>query len=106
VGLSSDPHINDMRTDFALFRERLAKACSARDTTETKVCSQIGIGSKRAIHLALAGAQAIDVWRLCQIADQLDVSLDWLTGRSNVMSVMEMPEEFEPEPPRRKLATL
>jgi hypothetical protein len=27
-----------------------------------------------------------------QIADLLDVSVDWLTGRSNVMDVMEMPE--------------
>jgi hypothetical protein len=33
-----------------------------------------------------------DLYRLCQIADVLDVSLDWLTGRSNVMDVMEMPE--------------
>ena len=106
MGLGSDPHITDMRTDFAVFRERLAEACRARGTTETKVCSRIGLGAKRAIHLALAGPQAIDVWRLCQIADQLDVSLDWLTGRSNVMDVMEMAEEFEPEPPRRKLATL
>ena len=32
-----------------------------------------------------------------QIADALDVSLDWLIGRSNVMDVMEMPE-----PPKKK----
>jgi hypothetical protein len=40
----------------------------------------------------LTGPGAIDLWRLCQIAEVLDVSLDWLTGRSNVMKVMEMPE--------------
>ena len=81
-----------MQTDFSLFRERLAEACRARNTTETKVCSRIGLGAKRALHLASAGPRAIDVYRLCQIADVLDISLDWLTGRSNVMDVMEMPE--------------
>jgi hypothetical protein len=35
------------------------------------------------------------------IAVALDLSLDWLLGRSNVMSVMEMPEDFKPEPPRK-----
>ncbi len=94
-------HIIDMRTDFALFRERLAEACRARNMTEMKVCSRIGLGAKRAIHLALAGPRAIDVWRLCQIADALDVSLDWLTGRSDVMSVVEMPEKA-PKPPKNR----
>jgi hypothetical protein len=45
----------------------------------------------------LTGPGAIDLWRVCQIADVLDVSLDWLTGRSNVMDVMETPE-----PPKRR----
>ena len=44
---------------------------------EDRSMFRIGLGTKRAIHLALAGPQAIDVWRLCQIADALDVSLDW-----------------------------
>lgn len=39
-----------------------------------KVCSRIGLGAKRALHLALAGPRAIDVYRLCQIANALDVS--------------------------------
>jgi hypothetical protein len=91
-----------MRTDFHLFRERLAEACRARGTTEAKVCAQIGLGARRAFHLALAGPRAIDVWRLCQIAEELDVSLDWLTGRSNVMDVMERPE---PEPKRKTKKT-
>jgi hypothetical protein len=86
-----------MRTDFRVFRERLAEACRARGTTETKVCAQIGLGARRAFHLTLAGPRAIDVWRLCQIAEVLDVSLDWLVGRSNVMEVTETPE-----PPKRK----
>jgi hypothetical protein len=93
-----------MRTDFSLFRARLAEAGRIRDKTESKVCQQIGIGGRRAITLALTGPGAIDLYRMCQIADALDVSLDWLLGRSNVMDVMEMPDEFEPEPepPKKK----
>ncbi len=45
------------------------------------------------------GIEAIDIHRLAQIADVLEVSLDWLMGRSNVMSVPEMPDFPEPEPP-------
>jgi len=58
-----------MRAHFALFRERPAETCRARNMTEAKVCSRIGLGAKRAIRLALAGPR-----RLCQIADALDVS--------------------------------
>src|SRR5262249_39318833 len=81
-----------MSTDFSLFRARLAEACAARDKTEAKICQQIGLGGRRALTLALTGPRAIDLWRLAQIADVLDVSLDWVTGRCNVMDVIEMPE--------------
>jgi hypothetical protein len=101
-----EAQVSVMRTDFALFRERLAEACAARDRMEADICRQIGLGSRRAITLALTGPNAIDLWRLAQIADVLDVSLDWLTGRSNVMDVMEMPELRGPAPsaqqPKRK----
>jgi hypothetical protein len=53
-------------------------------------------------NLSLSGPGALDFYWLCQIADALDVSLDWLLGRSNVMSAMEMPEDFTPEAPERK----
>jgi hypothetical protein len=86
-----------MRTDFSLFRERLAEACVARNTASTNVCAGIGLGSRRAINLSLTGSAAIDLYRLCQIADVLDVSLDWLAGRSNVMDVMEMPDNIAEE---------
>ncbi len=33
------------------------------------------------------GLKAIDLYRVCQIADQLDVSVDWLLGRSDVMEL-------------------
>ena len=41
--------------------------------------------------------RTLDLYRACQIADALDVSLDWLMGRSNVMEVIKMAE-----PPKRK----
>jgi len=44
-------------------------------------------------------ANALDIRRLGQIADKLDVSIDWLLGRT---TVMKMPEDFEPEPLKRK----
>ncbi len=72
-----------MQTDFALFRERLAEACRARNTTEAKVCSSIGLSGRRAINLTVCGPGALDLYRVCQIADKLEVSLDWLMGRTD-----------------------
>jgi hypothetical protein len=60
-------------------------------------CQQIGLAGRRAMTLSLSGPGAIDFWRLCQIAEVLAVSLDWLKGRSNIMDVMKMPE-----PPKKK----
>ena len=31
--------------------------------------------------------KALDVYRLAEIADRLDVSVDWLLGRSEIMEV-------------------
>jgi hypothetical protein len=52
--------------------------------------------------LSLTGPKSLDLYRVSQIADKLDVSVDWLLGRSNVMDVMEMPELPEPTPTKRK----
>lgn len=41
----------------------------------------------------LTGPGALDLYRVCQIADVLDVSADWLLGRSNVMDVAEPPKK-------------
>jgi hypothetical protein len=92
-----------MRTDFSVFRERLAEACRVRSTSDIALCRSIVLGSRSTINLTVSGPKALDLHRVCQIADQLDVSLDWLTGRSNVMNVMEMPES--PEPPKRAKKT-
>ena len=44
-----------IRADFALFRERLADACLARDKTETAIYQQIGLGGRQALTLCLTG---------------------------------------------------
>jgi transcriptional regulator with XRE-family HTH domain len=87
-----------MRSDFSVFSERLAEARRARNMTAAKLSSSTGLAPRRTITPHLTGPGALDLYRVCQIADVLDVSVDWLTGRSNVMDVTEMPE-----PPKKKL---
>ena len=91
-----------MQSDFSVFRDRLAEACHVRDTTPTRLATIIGMSPRRIIDLEHSGANALDIHRLGQIADQLDVSIDWLLGRSNVIRVMEMPELPEPQKAKRK----
>ena len=76
-----------MPTDFSVFRERLAEACRIRGTTSDAVCRSIGMGGRRALDVHLLGLRALDLYRVCQIADRLDVSVDWLLGRSDVMDI-------------------
>jgi hypothetical protein len=71
----------------SLFRDRFAEACRVRGTTCDKVCRDIGLGSRRRIDLAVSGVKALDIYRLVQIADYLNVSVDWLLGRSDVMEL-------------------
>ena len=79
-----------MRTDFSLFRDRFAEACRVRGMKPEAVFRSIGLGGRRALDLQFAGLRALDLYRVCQIADRLDVSVDWLLGRSNVM---ELPKD-------------
>ncbi|MGO9544754.1 MAG: hypothetical protein ACLPPF_08165 [Rhodomicrobium sp.] len=72
-----------MQSDFSAFRDHLAEACRLRNKTHDPHCAS-------AIGLHFAGLKALDVYRLAQIADQLDVSVDWLLGRSDKM---ELPKE-------------
>ena len=44
------------------------------------------------IDLEYSGLEVLDIPRLCQIADRLDVSTDWLLGRT---AVMELPEDYD-----------
>ena len=71
-----------MQSDFAVFREHLAAACRKRRMTPDPLCAA-------AVDLHFAGLRALDVYRLAKIADELDVSVDWLLGRSDMM---EMPK--------------
>jgi hypothetical protein len=87
-----------MRTDYSIFRGRLAEACRARDLKTVELSLSTGLAPRRLAAPRLTGPGALDLYSVCQIADILDVSLDWLTGRSNVMDVMEMPE-----PPKRRV---
>ena len=78
-----------MQTDFSVFRQRLAEACRVRNMTHDRLCASIGIGGRRAVDLDFAGVRALDIYRLAQIADRLEVSIDWLLGRSDVMEVQK-----------------
>ena len=82
-------HIPSMETNFFIFRERLAIACRLRGITYDQLCSSIGLGGRRTVDLEHAGLRALDIYRLAQIADRLDVSIDWLLGRSKAMELRE-----------------
>jgi len=68
-----------MQTDFSVFRERLAEACHILNMTHEAICRGIGLGCRRVVDLHFQGLKALDLYRVCQIADALEVSLDWLT---------------------------
>jgi hypothetical protein len=81
-------HLCGMSTDFSLFRDRFAEACRVRGMKPEAVYRSVGIGGRRALDLQSVGVlRALDLYRVCQIADRLDVSLDWLLGRSNGMNL-------------------
>jgi hypothetical protein len=69
---------------------------------EGQLFRSVNLGGCRLIDFERSGLRILDLYRVCQIADALDVSTDWLLGRSNVMDVMEMPDFPEGEPPKRK----
>jgi len=69
-----------VQSDFAVFREHLAAACRKRKMTPDPLCAA-------AVDLHFAGLRALDVYRLAKIADELDVSVDWLLGRSDMMEL-------------------
>jgi hypothetical protein len=94
-----------VETNFFIFRERLAIACRLRGVTYEQLCSSIGLGGRRAVDLEHAGLRALDIYRpyrLAQITDRLDVSIDWLLGRSKAMELREKQCQGEigwPHPP-------
>ncbi len=67
-------------TDLSLFASRFDYACRAKRISPWDVAQRAGLPAdagrdlgETAIHLPL--------YRLCYVADALDVSLDWLLGR-------------------------
>lgn len=77
-----------MQSDFRVFRENLAAACRERNMTHDPHCAA-------AVDLHFAGVRALDIYRLAKIADSLEVSVDWLLGRSEVM---ELPKKKAKKP--------
>ena len=87
-------HLCGMSTDFSLFRERFAEACRVRGMKPEAVYRSIGLGARRALDLKSVGVlRALDLYRVCQIADRLNVSVDWLVGRSEVMEIPQGDEK-------------
>lgn len=77
-----------MSTDFSLFRDRVAEACRIRGMKPDAVYRSIGLGARRTLDLQSVGVlRTLDLYRVSQIADRLDVSLDWLLGRSDMMEL-------------------
>ena len=67
----------------------LAEASRLRETPHERL-------SASAVDLHVAGVRALDVYRLAQIADRLDVSVDWLLGRSDMMELPKAKSETDP----------
>jgi hypothetical protein len=55
--------------------------------TQEAVLHSIGMGGRRALDFQSIGLRALDIYRVCQISDRLDVSVDWLLGRSDVREI-------------------
>jgi hypothetical protein len=65
-----------MRYNFALFTARLKEACKRRNTTVDKIARGIGLAPRRVLELEMRGLQCLDIYRLSQLAERLDVSMD------------------------------
>jgi len=77
-----------VQSDFTVFRAHLAEACRKRKLSQDPVCAA-------AVGLHFAGLRALDIYRLAQIADDLDVSVDWLLGRSEKMELTKAKEKVQ-----------
>jgi hypothetical protein len=76
-----------MQTDFGLFQERLESACSVRHMTVETLYNSTGISSYDAHMLPVLGLKTLGIFELTQIAGTLDVSVDWLLGRTDQMEL-------------------
>jgi hypothetical protein len=69
-----------VQTDFTVLRANLAAACRKRNMAHDPL-------NTAAVDLHFAGVRALDIYRLARIADELDVSVDWLLGRTDTMEL-------------------
>jgi transcriptional regulator with XRE-family HTH domain len=70
-----------MRYDLTLFGPHLREACKARGVTVAQVGHSIGLAPRRIVDLEQSGVHNLDVYRLADLAQSLNVSVDWLLGR-------------------------
>jgi orotate phosphoribosyltransferase-like protein len=69
-----------MQTDFSVLSGHLEQACRLRKIDHDPICAA-------AVDLHFAGVRALDIYRLAKIADELNVSVDWLLGRTDIMEL-------------------
>ncbi len=67
-------------TDLSVFPSRFVEACRARSLSPQQVAERAGLPSDAGRDLAITAIH-LPLYRLCYVADALDVSLDWLLGR-------------------------
>lgn len=84
--------------DFSLFRERLREACKQRGTTPARLARSVGTPPRAALGFAYGGWRSIDIYTLCLMADRLDVSLDWLLGRTDEFTSDGQPRALKHPP--------
>jgi hypothetical protein len=77
-------------TDLSQFPHRFVDACRARKLSPQQVAEQAGLPAAAGNDLAMTAIH-LPLYRLCYVADALNVSLDWLLAR-------------EPAVPERKRA--
>jgi transcriptional regulator with XRE-family HTH domain len=67
-------------TDISQFPHRFVDACKARRLSPQQVAERAGLPADAGRDLATTAVH-LPLYRLCYVADALDVSLDWLLGR-------------------------
>ena len=66
---------------MGVFAERLKEAMTTRKMTQLQLAATVGLG-KSSISQYLSGRNIPNTLNLKQIANALDVSVDWLLGRT------------------------
>jgi hypothetical protein len=70
-------------TDISQFSHRFVDACKARRLSPQQVAERAGLPADAGRDLAVTAIH-LPLYRLCYVADALDVSLDWLLGREPI----------------------